>query len=135
MELRQLASRLNLDKHITFLRSFSDAQKRTLLTYSSCLLYTPDREHFGIVPVEAMYLKCPVIAVNSGGPLETVADGVTGFHCEPTSSDFAKAMAQFVENETLSHDMGEAGRKRVQEKFSNTVFTNQLNDIVCNLKR
>ena len=26
----------------------------------------------GIVPVEAMYLECPVIACNSGGPMESV---------------------------------------------------------------
>ena len=26
----------------------------------------------GIVPVEAMYLECPVIACNSGGPVESV---------------------------------------------------------------
>lgn len=37
---------------------------------SNCLavLYTPEREHFGIVPVEAMYNQVPVIACNSGGP-------------------------------------------------------------------
>ncbi len=28
-----------------------------------------------------MYLECPVIAVRSGGPMETVIDGVTGYLC------------------------------------------------------
>ena len=81
----------------------------------ACLLYTPDREHFGIVPVEAMYAarhmcgdlhacfstlepsqtlsrrhlvspksfqlhltkaRVPVVAVNTGGPLESIVDGV-----------------------------------------------------------
>ena len=133
LELRQMATKYDLNDNITFLRSFSDSQKRTLLTHSTCLLYTPDREHFGIVPVEAMYLKCPVIAVNSGGPLETVADGVTGFHCAPVAGDFAKAMAQFVDNQDLSQDMGEAGRRRVEEKFSNTAFSNQLHDVLSDL--
>ena len=31
-----------------------------------------DNEHFGIVPIEAMYVGAPVVAVASGGPLETV---------------------------------------------------------------
>ena len=47
------------------------------------LLYTPENEHFGIVPVEAMYMGCIVFACNSGGPLESVADGETGFLLEP----------------------------------------------------
>ncbi|BBH03001.1 UDP-Glycosyltransferase superfamily protein, partial [Prunus dulcis] len=39
-------------------------------------------EHFGIVPLEAMAAHKPVIACNSGGPVETVKDGATGFLCE-----------------------------------------------------
>lgn len=50
------------------------------------ILYTPENEHFGIVPIEAMYMvnyiyikKKPVIASNSGGPKESIIDGKTGF--------------------------------------------------------
>lgn len=56
------------------------------------LLYTPDREHFGIVPIEAMYEGTPVIAVNSGGPKETVIHGKTGFLCSQTAKSFSEAM-------------------------------------------
>jgi len=45
------------------------------------LLYTPDREHFGIVPLEAMQLGLPVIAVNTGGPTETIRHQTTGYLC------------------------------------------------------
>jgi alpha-1,3/alpha-1,6-mannosyltransferase len=43
------------------------------------LLYTPENEHFGIVPVEAMYCGCIPLACNSGGPTESIKDGVTGY--------------------------------------------------------
>jgi len=46
------------------------------------VLYTPEMEHFGIVPIETMYLERPVITCNSGGPKETVEDGVTGFRVD-----------------------------------------------------
>lgn len=59
---------------------------------SSALLYTPDREHFGIVPIEAMFEGTPVIAVNSGGPKETVVHGKTGFLCSQTAKSFSEAM-------------------------------------------
>lgn len=130
LELRQLVLKLGLEDYVTFLQSFTDAEKRTLLNKSTCLLYTPDKEHFGIVPVEAMYMQCPVIAVKSGGPLETVVDGTTGFLCSPKPDSFTEAMHKFVIDTSLRSKMGKAGRKRVQEKFSFNTFTDELNSII-----
>lgn len=70
--------------NITFIRSFTDSQKSALLTACSAVLYTPSNEHFGIVPLEAMACSRPVVAVNSGGPLESVTDSVTGYLKNPT---------------------------------------------------
>lgn len=132
-ELRDLVCQLNLNDNVTFLRSVSDAQKRSLLKSCTCLLYTPDREHFGIVPIEAMYMRCPVIAIASGGPLETVEDGVTGFLCQPTEDSFAEAMSRIASSSDLVKKLGEAGRKRVEEKFSFEQFTEKLDKVVNGL--
>jgi alpha-1,3/alpha-1,6-mannosyltransferase len=135
LELSDLVSKLELTEHVTFLRSVSSAQKRALLARASCLLYTPDREHFGIVPVEAMTAQCPVIAVNSGGPCETVLDGVTGFLRPGSPCDFADAMKSFVggDGAELRRQFGKAGKQRVHEHFSFESFAKQLNSIVCEL--
>ena len=77
LELETLANSHGLTSKITFLRSFSDKEKIALLLKATCLLYTPSDEHFGIVPIEAMFMKCPVIACSSGGPLETIKHKVT----------------------------------------------------------
>ena len=63
-ELRAVAAKLGLTSHVTFLCNVSAADKQSLLCTATCLVYTPDREHFGIVPIEAMHARCPVIAVN-----------------------------------------------------------------------
>ena len=78
-ELMQLADELGVGLRVSFLRSISDREKVWLLTNTSILLYTPAGEHFGIVPLEAMFCGTPVLAVNSGGPLETIDHGVTGW--------------------------------------------------------
>ncbi|VDI40010.1 alpha-1,3/1,6-mannosyltransferase ALG2-like [Mytilus galloprovincialis] len=130
LELKELVHKLGLEDHVTFLRSFSDSDKRTLLSNCTCLLYTPDKEHFGIVPVEAMYIQCPVIAVQSGGPLETVEDGKTGFLCPPEPKSFMEAMEKFVSDKSLRKKMGSAGRKRVEERFSFNTFTKELNSVI-----
>ena len=101
-----------------------------LLKYSTCLLYTPHNEHFGIVPIEAMYMKCPVIAVASGGPLETVVDQQTGFLCEAEAEKFAEAMFEMCKDVQIAKRMGERGHEHVVEKFSFETFTRQLTEIV-----
>lgn len=71
-ELCQLAEQLEVADKVTFLKSPSDKRKQLLLHHSCGVIYTPQNEHFGIVPLEAMYMRRPVIATNTGGPLETV---------------------------------------------------------------
>lgn len=132
-ELKRLAESLNLQEHVTFLRSPNDEVKSCLLHSAQCLLYTPDKEHFGIVPLEAMYCKLPVIAVNSGGPLETVEDHRTGYLCHPTPEDFAAKMTHLYENQRLIKEMGERGRQRVRDYFSFDSFSNQLNELIQGL--
>ena len=74
------------------LRSFTDRQRALLLAAAAVVLYTPQREHFGIVPLEAMAAARPVIACDSGGPRESILDGRTGFLCEASPTAFAHAM-------------------------------------------
>ena len=76
-ELVSMVKSHNLSRHVTFLRSFTDEEKTSLLR-DVAVLYTPHNEHFGIVPLECMSAGRPVIAVNSGGPTETVVNDVTG---------------------------------------------------------
>ncbi|XP_040288995.1 alpha-1,3/1,6-mannosyltransferase ALG2 [Bufo bufo] len=132
-ELNELAIKYDISNHVSFLRSFSDKQKLNLLHNCTCILYTPSNEHFGIVPVEAMYMYCPVIAVNSGGPLESVVDNVTGFLCAPTHEAFSDAMEKFVKNPSLRTTVGKSGHGRVMEKFSSEAFSNQLYHYICKL--
>ncbi len=71
-----------------FLRSFDDAQRNFLLTRATAVLYTPENEHFGIVPVEAMFMRRPVVACASGGPLESIgADASRAIEASAPTAD------------------------------------------------
>ena len=97
-ELVRLTDTLGLQSKVHFLQSISSEVKNILLGNCTALIYTPEFEHFGIVPLEAMYMKVPVIAHNSGGPKETVISGKTGLLCESGEQNFAQAMREIIFN-------------------------------------
>ncbi|CEO95934.1 Alpha-1,3/1,6-mannosyltransferase ALG2 [Plasmodiophora brassicae] len=117
---------------VVFLRSFSEAQRSYLLNRCAAVVYTPQNEHFGIVPIEAMYARRPVIAANSGGPLESIVDGETGtgFLCRPVASEFAAKMKFILEHRGDANAMGARGRQHVIERFSLSAFSERLSQIV-----
>jgi alpha-1,3/alpha-1,6-mannosyltransferase len=63
---------------IEFLPDPNDERKFQLYNQCDSVIYTPPNEHFGIVPIEALEQRRPVIVIDSGGPSETVIEGVTG---------------------------------------------------------
>ena len=134
-ELVELAEKLGVKQCVTFLRSFSDKEKVALLNRCTALIYTPANEHFGICPLEAMYMKKPVIAANSGGPLETVLEGKTGYLCEPTTDAFAERMLYLVENPSASEKMSDDCRRHVVKNFSFTAFTDKLSNVLVSLQK
>ena len=116
-ELKEVANILGVKDLISFETSISDERRAALLQSALCVCYTPHREHFGIVPLEAMYAGSPVVAVKSGGPRETVIDGETGYLVEGTSEAFAEALNSLITNPSKANQMGLAGNKHVYENF------------------
>lgn len=78
IDLWPLKFPLQVEDIVECCESPSDEEKFALYRECDSVLYTPPNEHFGIVPVEALQQRRPVIVCNSGGPAETVIEGVTG---------------------------------------------------------
>lgn len=72
----------------------------------------------------------PIIACNSGGPVETVKDGITGFLCDPTPEEFSLAMAKLIVDPGRAEAMGEDARKHVESSFSTEIFGQRLNQCI-----
>ncbi|WWC67851.1 uncharacterized protein I206_101768 [Kwoniella pini CBS 10737] len=122
---------------ILFILNFSNNQKSHLLTSTSTrgLLYTPSNEHFGIVPLEAMSCGLPVVAVNSGGPTETIIDfdvsshDGTGFLKSPNEEEWSQALLSLLKlNEHDRQQIATSARKRVEEKFSLETLGKELEE-------
>ena len=132
-ELENLADREGVSDQVKFITSCSTTERNELLSQCLCVLYTPKDEHFGIVPLEAMAAHKPVIGCNSGGPVETIKDGVTGFLCKPIPLEFSLAMARLIRDPEMAVSMGGEARKHVSESFSTRIFGQRLNRYVIDV--
>jgi glycosyltransferase involved in cell wall biosynthesis len=79
---------------VRFVADPSDAELTELYRTCLALLFTPLNEDWGIVPLEAMAAGAPVLAVDRGGPRESVLHGVTGWLLPPQPSAFALRMLE-----------------------------------------
>ncbi|GJQ14593.1 hypothetical protein GpartN1_g6384.t1 [Galdieria partita] len=132
--LQSLVQQLDLTNKVDFLLNISDEERQSLLSSCKVVVYTPIDEHFGIVPLEAMAMKKPVVAHNSGGPKETIVDGETGLLCQDSPEDFARAIVKLLLDEKWAQKMGEEGFLRVKQRFSREALAHQLDDILSELK-
>ena len=76
-------------------------------------------EALGIVFLEAAASGLPVVVGRSGGAVETVVDGRSGYVVEPRSVDkVAAAVTSLLDDKTRSRAMGAYGRAMVRESFT-----------------
>jgi glycosyltransferase involved in cell wall biosynthesis len=77
------------------------------------------REGFGVACAEAMAHARPVVASAVGGLLDLVVDGETGVLVPPRDVPALRgALERLLADPDLRRRLGEAGRARVQERFS-----------------
>jgi len=115
--LERMAEHYNLP--VKFLGRISEKEKIRAMKKAWCLVLPSEKEGLGLVLLESMACKTPVVAVDSGGPRAVVRDGVNGFLVPPGSEDLIyERICRILSDEKLRDRMGEAGRKIVEEKFT-----------------
>jgi alpha-maltose-1-phosphate synthase len=90
-----------------------------LYTHAAVFACPSVYEPFGLINLEAMACGTPVVASAVGGILEVVEDGVTGLLVPPGRPDeLAGALNRVIGDRALAQSLGQAGRRRVEERFS-----------------
>jgi glycosyltransferase involved in cell wall biosynthesis len=83
-----------------------------LALYANCLavFFGPMDEDYGYVTLEAMLAAKPVITCSdSGGPLEFVEHGISGFVSNPHPEEIAEAIETLSNKKATAEQMGRAG--------------------------
>jgi glycosyltransferase involved in cell wall biosynthesis len=98
--------------------SVSDAELVDLYNRARCVVYSPIREPFGLVPLEAMACATPVVTVAEGGTSESVVDGRTGRLVPRDAEAFAGAVRELIEDPQRAHALGQNGRAHVLAQWT-----------------
>ena len=122
------------DSGIVFQRDPTEDELMAAYRSSYCLLFPSLNEDWGMTPIEAMGFGKPVIAVDHGGPKESVIDNVNGFLVKPEPGAFAEAMARLAADPALTRRLGEAGAKHVQ-KYDWSNFVGRFDSFISELEK
>lgn len=124
-KLQRLAKEKHLNAKITFAGFVDDESLKSY--YQNCSVFVlpaitdekGDTEGLGVVLIEALSYKKPVIASKVGGITDIVINDKTGLLVtEKNSEELAMALKRILSDTNLAKRLGEEGFNHVKEKFS-----------------
>jgi glycosyltransferase involved in cell wall biosynthesis len=111
----RLAHESGVADRVDFLGTVDDETLLTLYAGALAVIYAPYDEDFGYVTLEAFLARKPVItAMDAGGPLEFVDDGVNGAICRPEPGAIAEVVNYLHAKRDYAASLGEAGYERAR---------------------
>lgn len=117
-ESKRLASSLKLTR-VRFIPYASDEALRELYARSTVLVHCAVAEPFGMTPVEAAEYGVPSIVARSGGIVEFVSDGKTGWSYVPRDvEDLSRCLLAALRDPDHSASIGRNACERLRDHFS-----------------
>lgn len=132
-------------KDINYLRFYQEVQERDLINFAiyhgrkygkdksifyeraEIFVLPSFNEAFPLVNIEAMEYNLPVISTRVGGIPDEIIDGVTGYIIEPKNViSLTESLERLLVNPILRKEMGNAGRKLLEEKYTEEIFEKRI---------
>lgn len=118
-ELRQYAEHLGVSDKVLLPGFISDEARDQLFRLADVSVFPSLYEPFGIVALEAMAARCPVIVSDVGGLGEVVDDGYTGIKVPPNNADaLAQAILAALRDRAFAAKCAAQAYQVVSQEFS-----------------
>ncbi len=104
--------------NVRYLGSVDDQQRDALLQACDVLCVPSSRESFGGALLDAWACGKPVIGGPAAATRELIDDGVDGFVVPQDPRAIADRLASLLDDDVARRRMGEAGRQKVETRFS-----------------
>jgi len=128
--LRGQARQLGIESKLYFTGYIDDLTRNALYQAAMAAVFPSLYEPFGIVALEAMAAKVPVIVSDTGGLAEIVDHGVDGLKCYPGNAvSLADQLITLLQNEDLAMRLAAKAAEKVESEFSWQEIANQTQNI------
>ena len=124
--IRQLIGEFNLEDSVTWVGYLSREMK--LAAYVDCDLYVLPSyaENFGATVTEALACEKPVVITNRVNICDEIEKAQAGIVVECAVESIVNGMRLVLEDPNLSRQLGQKGRKLVQQKYTWDVVLREL---------
>jgi glycosyltransferase involved in cell wall biosynthesis len=117
--LKELVRQLDLFDRVKFLGLKTQDEVYRYLSQADIFCLPSWDEAFGVVYLEAMAARLPVIACKAQGIEDVIQDGINGLLAEPKDADSVeKLLKKLIENPQLRKDIAEKARLTVLNQFT-----------------
>jgi trehalose synthase len=110
------------DQDLKILSNFQQVGNTTINAFqraADVVIQKSIREGFGLTVAEAAYKAKPVLGGRAGGITLQIEDGRTGYLID-TVEECAERSLELIQRQELAHQMGEAGKQLITERFLTT---------------
>lgn len=138
--LQQLTEDMGVERHVRLVGSKTHEEVTMFLEQSHVLIApsvtsdSGDQEGIPNAIKEAMASGLAVISTLHSGIPELISDGVSGLLVpERDAASLADALAYLIRHPEICKEMGQAGRRQVEQKFETSVLSKQLEELYLEL--
>jgi len=130
LDLRKLAKELGIEEAVTFLGYVPDEKLPRLYSASDIFVLPAKYENFPFAILEAQSTGLPVISTKVGGIPEFLVDNKNGFIIDPgNSNQLTQKLLILLQDPKLAKNMGNYGRRLIEERFDWHLITSQVIDL------
>ncbi len=116
-EVRRRVLDLGLQNRVIFRGLVTEEEKLALFARCLAVYYGVYDEDYGYVTLEAFLASKPIVAHNdSGGPLEFVTNGESGYIVPPEAAEISECFRTFLDTPSCAQRLGRAGRASLAAK-------------------
>jgi phosphatidyl-myo-inositol dimannoside synthase len=133
--LKQTAVDLQVGDAVRFLSNISTEQLAACYAHCELFALPSTGEGFGLVFLEAMAFRKPLVGASAGGSVDLLEDGLNALVIPPRDpSALARALERLLRDKTLAAELGRRGGEIVRRKYSFGDFERRLEDVLLEVR-
>ena len=123
-DVRRRAAELQVADRVHLLGNVTDEEKFSALAISDLFVSTSQHEGFGLVFLEAMAARLPIVCYDRGGQTDFLVDGQTGRVVKLNdTAAFVAAVRSLQADRQLRYECARGNRAKVEQYFIDTCAT------------